>query len=178
MDERLQEMLDHYEIKKTLGEYCQGCDRCDEPRMAGVYGQDSWDDHGAHKAPGPQFAREMIQQILERTQTLYHMLGQSLIQIQGDEAGAETYFLAASRSVDEDGSPMVNQLGGRFVDRLRRENGHWRISHRTVVRDWSISLPAAAPDWTSAAQLTEGQRSNADPCFAALGIQHLGRSAG
>jgi SnoaL-like domain len=177
MDERLQEMLDHYEIKKTLSEYCQGCDRCDEPRMAGVYGQESWDDHGAHRAPGPQFAHEMIQQILQRTDSLYHMLGQSLIRINGDDAGAETYFLAASRSRGPDGVQMCNQLGGRFVDRFRREGGRWLIKHRCVVRDWSISLPADAPDWTTAARLTEGQRSNADPCFAALGIEHLGRSA-
>ncbi|RYE55546.1 MAG: hypothetical protein EOP18_05735 [Rhizobiaceae bacterium] len=29
MDPRLQEMLDHYEISKTLNEYCHSCDRCD-----------------------------------------------------------------------------------------------------------------------------------------------------
>ena len=46
MDPRLQEMLDHYEIRKTLAEYCHGCDRCDEPRMAGVYAEGGFDDHG------------------------------------------------------------------------------------------------------------------------------------
>ena len=176
MDERLQEMLDHYEIRKTLSEYCQGCDRCDEPRMAGVYGRDSWDDHGETKMPGPQFAQLMIKRILAETESLYHLLGQTVIQVQGDEAGAETYFLAATRARRQDGVEMCNQLGGRFVNRLRRENGRWRIAHRTVVRDWSISLPMTEPVWTRTAQLTEGQRSNADPCFAALGIQHLGRS--
>ncbi len=176
MDERLQEMLDHYEIKRTLSEYCQGCDRCDEPRMAGVYGQDSWDDHGTMKMPGPQFAHLMIKQIMRETESLYHMLGQSLIRIDGDQAGAETYFLAATRSYREDGVEMCNQLGGRFVDRLQREDGHWRIKHRQVVRDWSISLPVTEPVWTTRAELTEGQRSDADPCFAVLGARHLGRS--
>lgn len=33
MDERLQEMLDHYEITKTLSEYCHACGRCDEARL-------------------------------------------------------------------------------------------------------------------------------------------------
>jgi hypothetical protein len=36
MDNRLQEMLDHHEIIKTLNQYCNACDRCDEPRMADV----------------------------------------------------------------------------------------------------------------------------------------------
>jgi SnoaL-like domain len=174
MDERLQEMLDHYQIKKTLSEYCQGCDRCDEPRMAGVYAQDSWDDHGETKMPGPQFSQIMIKRIVAETESLYHMLGQSVIHVQGDHAGAETYFLAATRTRREDGIEMCNQLGGRFVDRLCRENGHWRISHRTVVRDWSISLAVTEPVWTETAQLTEGQRSNADPCYAVLGLHHAG----
>jgi len=173
MDKRLQEMLDHHEIRKTLSEYCHGCDRCDEPRMASVYLRDSWDDHGDVKAPGGEFARIMTKRILETTDSLYHLLGQSLIKVDGDEAGAETYFFAASRSAGKDGVEMCNQLGGRFVDRLRREDGRWRIQNRVVLRDWAISLPVQA-DWTAHTGLQEGQRSNADPSFAALGLVHSG----
>jgi hypothetical protein len=173
MDARLQEMLDHYEITRTLNEYCHGCDRCDEPRMRSVYLEDSWDDHGVVKAPGPEFTRVMTEQILTNTHSLFHMLGQSLIKVAGDEAGAETYFLAVSRDRREDGAEMCNQLGGRFVDKLRREDGQWRIKHRVVVHDWSISLPIEA-DWTADAGLREGERSNADPAFAVLGRVHAG----
>lgn len=175
MDERLQEMLDHYEITKTLSEYCHACDRCDETQMGSVYVEDSWDDHGALQAKGRDFARLMTAQILARTNTLAHLLGQSLIKVNGDEAAAETYFLAVSHSDGEDGARMCNQLGGRFVDRLQRENGRWRIKHRCVVRDWSISMPVAH-DWTVDAGLTEGKRSKADPASAALGIVHTNAS--
>ena len=68
--------------------------------------------------------------------------------MEGDEAGAETYFFAVSRNKREDGAEMCNQLGGRFVDKLRREEGRWLIKHRVVVRDWGISLPIEA-DWTA-----------------------------
>jgi hypothetical protein len=169
MDERLQEMLDHYEITKTLSEYCHGCDRCDEGRMASVYLDSSWDDHGAIQAPGPEFARLMTAKILATTDSLSHMLGQSLIKVSGNEAGAETYFLAVSRSTRADGVQMCNQLGGRFVDKLQRENGRWRIKHRCVIRDWSISMPVEQ-DWTAGSGLKEGERSNTDPSYAALGI--------
>jgi hypothetical protein len=37
MDKRLQELLDHHDIAQTLKEYCHGCDRGDEDRMASVY---------------------------------------------------------------------------------------------------------------------------------------------
>jgi hypothetical protein len=176
MDARLQEMLDHYEITKTLKEYCHGCDRCDEPRMASVYAQDGWDDHGHRRAPGLEYARLMTAEVLETTDSMYHLLGQSQIQVTGDDAGAETYFLAVARTTREDGTQMCNQLGGRFIDRLVREDGRWRIKHRTVMHDWSISLPIEQ-DWTADAGLREGARSDDDPSFSALGLVHGGARA-
>jgi hypothetical protein len=177
MDERMQEMLDHYEITRTLNEYCHGCDRCDETRMGSAYLEDSWDDHGLLKASGPDFARAMTAQILATTDTLSHMLGQSLIKVSGDEAGADTYFLAVALTTRADGVKMCNQLGGRFVDKLQRQQGRWRIKHRVVVRDWSISMPIEY-DWVANNSLKDGARSNVDPSFAALGISHTGvRSA-
>jgi hypothetical protein len=173
MDQRLQQIIDHHEITQTLKEYCHGCDRCDERRMGSVYLEDSFDDHGNFKAPGPQFATLMTAQILATTHSLFHMLGQSLITVNGDAAGAETYFFAVSRDRRADGVEMCNQLGGRFVDKLERHDGRWRIKHRVVVRDWGISLPIEA-DWTATAGLAEGQRSGSDPSFAALGLVHSG----
>lgn len=164
LDDELQEMLDHHRIRKTLSEYCHGCDRCDEAVMSSVYTEDSWDDHGIYQAPGAEFSARMIAAIHETTSSLFHLLGQSLITVTGDEAVAETYFFAASTSDGEDEGEICNQLGGRFVDKLRRENGRWLIRHRTVVRDWAISLPVEA-DWTVDAGLKRGMRS-ADDCGA------------
>lgn len=176
MDPRLQEMLDHYEITKTLAEYAHGCDRCDEPRMASVYHADSWDDHGMFKAGGKQFAREMCAHILETYECMYHLHGQSIITVTGDEAGAETYFFAAALAKGEDGKMICSQLGGRFVDRLVREDGVWLIKHRMVMRDWTIALPVEQ-DWEPARTLTWGKHSNEDPAFAALGRVHGGLAA-
>jgi hypothetical protein len=173
MDARIQEMLDHHEIRKTLAEYCHGCDRADEPHMGSVYASDSWDDHGDVKASGDDFARIMTGRVLSETESLSHLLGQSLITIDGDNAGAETYFLAVAQAKKADGTPLCNQLGGRYVDRLVRENGKWLIKHRVVVKDWAITLPIEA-DWTLRVGLTPQSRSNADPSYAALGIVHSG----
>jgi hypothetical protein len=171
MDQRLQAMLDHHEITQTLAEYCHGCDRCDEGHMASVYLKDSWDDHGSVKATGPEFARVMTARILRDTETLSHMLGQSLIKVEGDEAGAETYFLAVMRNTAADGSPGCHQLGGRFLDRLVRDNGRWRIKERVVVRDWSLSVPVEQ-DYFAAAQLRAGFRSDDDHSYAVLRRTH------
>lgn len=176
MDAQLQEMLDHYQIRKTLSEYCHGCDRCDEETMRGVYfGNDSWDDHGAIQANGPDFTRLMTGMVASSTNTLSHLLGQSRIRVDGDTAAAETYFLAVATSAGENGVEMCNQLGGRFVDKLQKSDGRWLIKHRTVVRDWAISMPIES-DWTAESGLRPGERSNADPVYEAMASRHGGCS--
>jgi hypothetical protein len=96
-----------------------------------------------------------------------------LIKVEGDVAGAETYFIAVARGARDDGTQLCNQLGGRFVDRLERRGGQWKIKHRVVVRDWGVTIPMES-DWTERAGLIDGQRSAADPSYAALGIPHRG----
>jgi SnoaL-like domain len=168
---RLQKMLDHFEITQMIAEYCHGCDRCDEAHMGSVYLEDSWDDHGHIKAPGREFARLMTVDIQAQSTSLSHLLGQSLVHVAGDEAGAETYFIAASRSFDPDGRELCNQLGGRYVDRLVREDGRWLVKHRIAIRDWSISLPIEQ-DWLSDGGMQAGSRSNGDPSYAVLQRVH------
>src|SRR3546814_17268508 len=116
-------------------------------------------DLGVYAARGPDFARIMSQAVAEQTDSMFHLLGQSQIRVDGDVAGADSYFLAVSRNTGDDGVVMCNQLGGRFVDYLERVDGGWKIKKRIVVRDWSISMPVTA-DWTALAKLRAGLRSN------------------
>ena len=173
MDPRLQEMLDHYEITKTLNEYSHSCDRCDLAGVESVYVEDSWDDHGMFQATGPDFAKAIIPNILETSETMYHLLGQSMINVTGDEAGAETYFLAGARMVEEDGTTVVNQLGGRFIDKLVRVDGGWKIKDRVVLRGLDdLAAARKGLGHGDQPQRKPGQRSNADHSYAVLGRVH------
>lgn len=170
MDQRrLQEMLDHYEITRTLAEYCHACDRCDEVQMAEVYCEDSWDNHGNVKASGRDFSRIITERALNNTQTLSHLLGQSMIKVDGDEAGAETYFIVVMETGGDE--RVSNQMGGRYVDRLERVDGRWLIKHRVVVQDWSISIPVEQDWWTNSG-MVKGQRSSDDVSYGVLGLVH------
>lgn len=174
MDERLQEMLDHYEITKLLSEYCHGLDRMDQVRMASIYAKDSWDEHGPHSSSGPDFVQGVMNRMKGGASVAdSHMLGQSLIHVDGDTAGADTYFLFTGRKVQPDGQEILLQLGGRYVDHLVREDGRWKVKSRTCVRDWSITHPIAQ-DWLKGVKWVQGKRTNEDPSFAALAIEHSG----
>ncbi|MBU6267370.1 MAG: nuclear transport factor 2 family protein [Sphingomonadales bacterium] len=173
MDPRLQEVIDHHAIRKLMAEYAHGCDRADAERMASVYAEQSWDDHGPNKCDGREFARLMTGDIARNRTVCSHMLGQSLITIAGDTAGVETYFIATVRGRPGDVGDVVHQLGGRYVDTLERSGDGWLVKSRVCVREWSISQPVMA-DWLAGAGFVESRLGPDDPAYAALGIRHNG----
>jgi len=174
MDPRLQELLDHHEIRQLLATYCHGCDRGDEVEMASVYAPDSWDDHGPQKMEGRRFSIEVVEEAKRTTDLISHLLGQSLIRVNGDRAGADTYFIATLLYPARDGGGQtIGQLGGRYVDTLERVGGQWRIKKRICVREWSHSHPVAG-DWLEHAGFAPQHRSGEDPSYEALGMVHSG----
>jgi hypothetical protein len=173
MNKTLQEIIDHHEIRKMLSVYCHGCDRGDEQRMASVYLDEGWDDHGTYKGSGKGFAKYVMEILSSGTLKYAHSLGQSLINVKGDEAGAETYFVASGIETTTDGSKVGNLIFGRYVDELRREGDAWKILKRVCVRDWSISLDVEK-DWLENANFVGGELSNDDPSYAVLGLKHPG----
>ena len=54
---------------------------------------------------------------------------------------------------------------------------HLQMKNILFIKPWKISLPIEA-DWTATAGLLDGQRSGADPSFAALGLMHRGMGPG
>lgn len=174
MDPRLQELIDHHEIRQLLATYCHTCDRADEVGMAATYCADSWDDHGRKKMPGKPFAASTVQEAIETTTVVSHQLGQSLIRVNGDTAGAETYFIATLLRNGPDGGQIFNQLGGRYVDRVERENGRWLIKERLCVREWSMTNPLAN-DWLANSGFIETRRGPEDVSYQMLGLTHEGR---
>lgn len=114
----------------------------------------------------------MTRLILDRTDAISHILGQSLIRVEGDTAGAETFFVAFMRIPGTEGAPpRMNQLIGRFVDRLERIGGKWKIGHRVCVRDTSMTTQIERDDY-AAYGFVEPTRDGSDPGGALIGIAH------
>jgi SnoaL-like domain len=174
-DQRLQTLWDHHEIRELLARYCHGCDRADEVAMAATYHEDSLDDHGPRKLPGKPFSIATVAESLETTDLVSHLLGQSLIRVDGDTAGAETYFIATLLYPPKQPGELqtIGQLGGRYVDTLVRQDGQWLIKDRTCIREWSHSHPVTG-DWLAKAGFAGQHRGQADPSYAALGLTHAG----
>jgi len=66
-----------------------------------------------------------------------HWVGNVLIDLEGDEAVADSYLLVVTAA-----APPVLMASGAFHDKLRRVDGRWRIAERTLTLD---GIPAKAP---------------------------------
>jgi SnoaL-like domain len=180
VNDTLQEIIDYHEIRKLLAVYCHGCDRGDETRMASAYAKDSWDEHGTIKGSGKDFAAHVMNHYIQTGAACTHSLGQSLVRVNGNEASAETYFVANIARPGENGGEFSNLMGGRYVDAFVRENGQWKIAHRIAVRDWSIGLVFEKEQLEKNAFIQnqllylQGQQSGQDPSYSALGLRHPG----
>jgi 3-phenylpropionate/cinnamic acid dioxygenase small subunit len=176
----LQRLIDREEIHDVMLRYARGVDRGDWDAVRAVYHEGAFDDHGDYKGDVEgfiEFARDRVGPLPQ----CMHFLGNCLIEFASDDVAAvETYFMTA-RTLDAkgqkaygagDGSePVQLSSYGRYVDRIERQKGVWRIAHRIVVfeatRVHTGKAPPIKAEW---AQL---QRGPDDPIYqlrAAVGL--------
>ena len=156
----VQELYDRERIRSCLARYARGNDRTDPDLIRSVYHDNSWDDHGPVKMNGPDFAYRPSRRARSRLAT-HHMLGQMMIDLEGDTAYAETYFISHNMNArpfydtltetpdewdtrDEEPSTevrYVTMLLGRYLDRLDKIDSEWRITSRKVLIDWGYERP-------------------------------------
>lgn len=128
---------DHRNIQRQLAVYCIAVDRRDESLLRSVYHDDAYDDHaGEFAGPVDEFIPWVLTFLANDTFG-FHQLGQSIIDIDGDRATAETYWTSHRGIIDDDGGSRVVSSGGLYLDRFeRRDDDRWRIAQRTVTRTW------------------------------------------
>ena len=139
---RVLAMADKDEIRDVLMRYGRGVDRLDEELLRSCYHAESYDDHGHWKGNGHDFAAFIIGSLLERAHHTTHAVANVLIELDPDNADlarSESVGLAYLRRTDDDGVEWLDMFSGRYVDRFERRAGIWRIAHRVVVHDWSVS---------------------------------------
>jgi len=161
---RLQELSDREEIRQTLYAYARGVDRCDAELVADGYHVDAYDDHGNFRGGRDVVVDTVLSRRASSPVSMHH-LGNVLIELQGDVAHVETYFMAC-QVLDVEGRPATRVRAGRYLDRFERVEGRWRVMQRRVVDDWSRldEVVATAPSVTD--ECHRGTRDLDDPSYA------------
>lgn len=130
---------DREAIADTLARYCRGIDRIDGDLIASAFHPDAVDEHSYIRLKGSEVGPYMVERMRTRFKSTLHCLLQYLIEIDGDEAHGETYYVAWLVSEDA-GVEVVDQAAGRYVDRFEKRGGEWRIAHRVVLPEVAIRL--------------------------------------
>lgn len=140
-NEELQRLLDERAIYRVLINYCRGVDRLDEELLRSVYHPDSFDNHGdTFQGNSHDFARLMMERMARVSRSL-HMITNVTIELDGDRAWVESYFLAFHREDADNEHALMNPANtdlfaaGRYIDKFEKREGEWRILRRDVLRD-------------------------------------------
>lgn len=137
-------LLDRRAIDDLLARYTRGVDRLDRELLASVYHEDALDDHGCFVGTREEFIDYVLAMHTEHHHATMHFAGSTTVEIDGATAHAETYYLFCS--MNKRGQPFT-MVGGRYLDRMEKRDGEWRILHRKCLTDWvapSINERAAA----------------------------------
>ncbi len=145
----VQDVIDKQAITEIIYRYCRGLDRMDKALTLSCWHEGGTDDHGAlFSGTAEDFVAWVwpVHEAMERTQ---HTISNILIQVDGDRAGAESYYTVYLRTPAEGG--VVDIVGGgRYCDEFEKIDGVWRIRHRQSVSDWTQVLPVGEQNLSGA----------------------------
>lgn len=166
MDERLETLLAKQEIYELACRYMRGLDRLDANLLLSVFFEDGWCEYGFSNCPPREFIDFAIS-ALESHEANQHMLGNTLIEVEGNEAFGEVYFRAYHKVKTETGFDDII-IAGRYLDRYEKRDGVWKMAYRSELVDWSRTEPSCdsyfdlAPDGLRGGRLKDAvyQRSN------------------
>lgn len=134
------ELADRLAIAETLALYCRGIDRCDPDQLAAVFTPEARIDYGDGARPIAE-AIPGLMAGLGAMRLTQHNISNTVIRIAGNSAKAETHCVALHVMPGPDGDTEL-VVGGRYLDRLDKREGRWRIAERLYVMDWNRASPA------------------------------------
>lgn len=136
LEQKVEYLLDRQAIRDCVCRYARGVDRHDTEILLSAFHPDAMDQHGRFINDMSKFAQWANAIHNQRYSLHLHSVTTHNCEIEGNVAHAETYVLygLALSSGKE-----VWFGGGRYIDRLEKRDGEWKISLRRTVIDWLFS---------------------------------------
>jgi hypothetical protein len=167
MSDRVSEFVSREEIRDLSRRYMRALDRLDTTLLGSVFADDATVDYGFFQGTARDFVA-FAHGALKDHHGNHHLIGQMLVEVDGDTAVGEIYFQAYHR-LTADGEEQELFIAGRYVDRYVRRNAAWKILFRSEVNDWTRTVPVADPFFQTNQAALRGARAPEDysmPFFA------------
>jgi len=142
---RLQKLLDRQDILDCLNRFSRGMDRFDRELFLSAFHADAVIAAGPFVGD-PVALYDWARKLHDHGQSAtHHNLLNHTCDLDGDVAHTETYYLFVGRNRDD--SNWI--AGGRYIDRLERRAGSWKIALRTNAIEWSGMVPTVPIPFTN-----------------------------
>jgi hypothetical protein len=100
-----------------------------------AYWPDALDDHPGFCGLAHEMCDHFDAYHKDLWESTQHHITNTRIEIDGDSAHAESYCFLAAKTLE--GFELVI-VGGRYLRRLEKRDGEWRIATAVLVADWSL----------------------------------------
>ena len=126
------DIADQVAVKDIMIRYATSCDARDMEAYGSCFTEDVLiSGFGAEDFHGRQAWVDYVTKALTRFSGTQHMLGNQVVQVNGDEATLQTSVQATHFLVDRPGTALT--LFATYYDKLIRKDGEWQIyDHRLV----------------------------------------------
>ena len=162
---RLAALLDRQDILDCLTRFSRGMDRFDRALFLSAFHADATIAAGSFVG-APDALYDWARGLHEGGQVAtHHNLLNHTCDLAGDTAHSETYYLFVGRNRDD--SNWI--AGGRYIDRLEKRGGAWKIALRTNAIEWSGLVPTLPLPFAEVADLYANgapARDLSDPSYA------------
>ncbi|MDE0756652.1 MAG: nuclear transport factor 2 family protein [Pseudomonadales bacterium] len=158
MEDVLQRVVAKQEIYELSCRYSRGLDRLDRELLLSVFTEGAYCEYGFINS-NPTLFVDYALNALSNHLANQHMVGNHLIEFEGEQAFGEIYFNAYHKF--ETGG--INQdmiIAGRYLDRYEIEDGQWKMAYRSERVDWSRSGPSQDPYFDNAPKTLLGERQD------------------
>jgi len=185
-DVHLQQLLDKQACAEVMMTYCRAIDHLDATLLRSVFHPDSYHRHGFEgpstdasrpSSPGKpgDFVAFAMEVLSTHTHT-HHQLGNIFIELEDDGVTAytEAYFTAFHR-MRAKGDPkaaanaydtqMDFWVGGRYMDRMEKRAGVWKIAYRVGMTDWMRIEPPSSQGYFNAPADLRSRQSRKDMLY-------------
>lgn len=133
-------LKDRLAIQDLIARHARGHDRHDVDLLTSAYHDDGVDEHGHAINPGPLYAQWSNAVHAAGSDQHLHNITTHLCEIDGDVAHCESYVMV---SLLDRGGKTARIINGRYIDRVERRNGAWKIALRRSTVDTLITGDAS-----------------------------------
>jgi hypothetical protein len=165
LEAKMQELVDRQAIFDCIRRNSRGNDRFDVELVTSSYHQDGVHELGRKQISGREYGEHANHAHGALFDANLHNVTMHMCEIDGDVAHAESYSLGVFL---DKGGETGRILAGRYLDRLEKRDGEWRIVLRRATVEIALEGKATLPNGSMlpGSGYLRGDRDRTDPSYS------------